>query len=224
MNDEHPGTQELEERLEAYASARLAPRPGSAARMRRALIEEARMRSLESTMGAGRPRHRSGRRGLVALFLAAALGLMTGVVAFAGSAPGTPFYEARVWLANVTLPANGEARALERIRQLEGRLVDSEQAAVAADGNALEAATDAYSEAVEAAVAEVGTDVGRLDRLQSTLSLHVTVLEALANRLPAAAADGIGRAIEASQQAVDKIDHIKPGKNNQPGTDPGKTP
>ncbi len=218
MNDEHPGTEELQHRLEAYASARLALRRGSAGRMRSALVEEARMRSLSARMGGGH-RRGSGPRRSMALVLAAALGLVTGVVTFAGSAPGTPFYEAKVWLGTVTLPADVDARALERIRQLEGRLVDSEKAAVAADENAVEAATEAYTEAVTAAVAEVGTDAGRLDRLEATLTVHVAVLEALAERLPDAAADGIDRAIEASQQAVERINQTKPD-HGQPGNRP----
>lgn len=174
------------------------------------------MRALETTMGGAAHRHGSGSRRSTALLLAAALTLGSAVAVFASSAPGGPLYEARVWLETVTLPADTDARALEQIRQIEDRLVDSERAATAEDGNAVAAATEAYREAVDAAIVEAGTDTDRLDRLEAALGLHVTVLETLADKLPDAAADGIQRAIEASQKAVDKIDRSKPSKDPDP--------
>ena len=174
------------------------------------------MRALETTIGGAQYRHGSGPRRVVALLLAAALTLGVVAAAFAGSAPGSPLYGARVWLETITLPADADARALERIRQIEERLVDSERAAKTEDGNAVSAATEAYREAVDAAVGEAGTDTDRLARLRAALGLHVTVLETLADKLPAAAAGGIDRAIEASQKAVDKIDRSKPSKDPDP--------
>jgi len=219
--------------------------------MRWALIEEARMRNLEAAIGRGRHRHGSGRRRVAALLLAAALGLGTAVVAVAGSGPGGPFYTARIWLNTVALPSESDLRALERIRQIEGLLVDAERAAVSGDHDAIAAAAQAYGDAVEDAVeevvAEIVADTGaneapggnevpapggnevpapggnevpvanddRLVRLEAALGNHVLVLEALADRLPEAAADGIRRALEASQKAVEKLEHTKPSE--EPG-------
>jgi len=220
--------------------------------MRWALIEEARMRNLEAAIGRGRHRHGSGRRRVAALLLAAALGLGTAVVAVAGSGPGGPFYTARIWLNTVALPSESDLRALERIRQIEGLLVDAERAAVSGDHDAIAAAAQAYGDAVEDAVEEVVAEIvagtganevpggnevpapggnevpapggnevpggnegpaandDKLVRLEAALGNHVLVLEALADRLPEAAADGISRALEASQKAVEKLEHTKP--------------
>ena len=129
MQDEHPGTDELAQRLEAYASARLSPSPEASARIRVAVIEEARMRALETSIGSAPHRHRSGPRRLTALLLAAGLVLGSAVAVAAGSGPGGPLYEARIWLESAVLPANADARALERVRHIEERLLDAERAA-----------------------------------------------------------------------------------------------
>jgi hypothetical protein len=50
MHDDHPGAEELAQRLEAYASARLSPNRKVSARIRTALIEEARMRVLATSL------------------------------------------------------------------------------------------------------------------------------------------------------------------------------
>src|SRR3990172_9727705 len=122
LDDEHPGTEEVARRLEAYASARLAPRRGSAVSMRWALIEEARMRNLEAAIGRGRHRHGSGRRRVAALLLAAALGLGTAVVAVAGSGPGGPFYTARIWLNTVAPPPELDLRGPQPLPHNAGPL------------------------------------------------------------------------------------------------------
>jgi hypothetical protein len=72
-------------------------------------------------------------------------------------------------------------------------------------------------------VGEVGTDADRLARLVEALGHHVAVLEALSARLPEAADDGIDRAIEASQKAVDKIGKTKHERAGEPTAKPGKT-
>jgi hypothetical protein len=225
MHDDHPGAEELAQRLEAYASARLSPNRKGSARIRTALIEEARMRVLATNLDRAPGGHRGGPRRGPALFLAAGLALATAAGVIAGSAPGGPLYEARLWLSTVTLPADSDARALERIRQIEERLVDAEQAAAAGDPHAVAAAIQAYEEAVGSALDEVGTDAARLDRLKAALGLHVTVLTTLADRTPDAAAGGINRAIEASQRAVDRINDTTPSSVPGPGaTDPPATP
>ncbi|HSO28596.1 MAG TPA: hypothetical protein VLS28_01715 [Candidatus Sulfomarinibacteraceae bacterium] len=220
MHDDHPGAEELAQRLEAYASARLSPNRKASARIRSALVEEARMRALEAEMGGARYRHRARDRRVMTLLLAAAVTLGSTVGVLAASAPGSPFYGARVWLEAATLPADADARALERIRQIEQRLVDSERAVADADDDAVAAATEAYRAAVDAATTEAGTDADRIARLEATLGKHVAVLESLAERLPEAASSGIRRAIEASQKAVDKLDRA----NSVPGVNGNRDP
>jgi len=229
VQDEHPGTDELAQRLEAYASARLSPSRAASARIRVAVVEEARMRALETSIGSAPHRHRSGPRRLTALLLAAGLTLGTAVAVAAGSGPGGPLYEARIWLESAVLPSDADARALERVRHIEERLLDAERAAAAGDPGALAAAIQAYRDAVTEAMAEVGTDADRLARLEEALGHHVAVLEALSGRLPDAADDGIDRAIEASQKAVDKLVKTKPhpratDPTAEPTAKPGKTP
>lgn len=222
---DHPGTEELARRLEAYASARLSPDRAASARIRAAVVEEARMRALETSIGAIPHRHLRGPRRLTALLLAAGLTLAGAVAVAAGSAPGGPLYEARIWLEAVTLPSNADARALERVRQIEERLVDAERAAAAGDAAALAAAIQAYQDAVDEAMAEVGSDADRLARLEEALGHHVAVLAALSLRLPDAAAGGINRAIEASRKAVEKIGESKAGPAaTEPGSEPTEKP
>ena len=201
------------------------------------------MRALETSIGSAPHRHRSGPRRLTALLLAAGLVLGSAAVVAAGSGPGGPLYGARIWLKSAILPADADARALERVRHIEERLLDAERAAAAGDPGALAAAIQAYRDAVTEAMAEVGTDADRLARLEEALGHHVAVLEALAlsGRLPDAADDGIDRAIEASQKAVDKLvktktkpqatdptaePTAKPGKTAEPGATerPERTP
>jgi hypothetical protein len=223
VQDEQSEMDELAQRLKAYASARLSPSRGASARIRVAVIEEARMRALETSIGSAPHRHRAGPRRLTALLLAAGLVLSSAVAVAAGSSPGGPLYEARIWLESAILPADADARALERVRHIEERLLDAERAAASGDPSALAAAIRAYREAVIEAMAEVGTDADRLARLEEALGHHVAVLVALSGKLPDAADDGIDRAIKASQKAVETIGKTKHGPAAKPTDKPGKT-
>ncbi len=208
MHDEHPGTAELAHRLEAYASVRLAPNRASTARMRTALVEEARMRSLEASLrhgGRGR-----GVRRLAGLVLAAMLTIAGAATVAAAAAPGAPLYGVRLWLEEATLPASADARALERIHQIEARVLDVEAATDQGDEEALAAAIAAYRAAVDDAIGEAGADADRLDHLRAALGLHVVVLETIAENAPAPAMSAIERAIESSQKAVTKINATQP--------------
>lgn len=219
---DHPGAGELAERLEAYASGRLAPNRAAMARIRRGVLEEARVRAVEASIGRGWHRHGRARGRAAAVLLAAAMTLAGGAVALAGVAAGGPLYDTRLWLEAALLPADPDTRALERIHQLEARLLEAERAAAAGDAGAVAAALAAYRAAVEGALAEVGTDADRLAHLEAALGLHVAVLETLASTVPEAAADGIGRALEASQQAVQHLGKVK--SNGQGGGNGGGRP
>jgi hypothetical protein len=222
VTEEHPGTEELAHRLEAYASARLEPRPGAAARIRANVIEEARMRSLEASIA--RPRLIfQARRRFATVLLAAVLTLAGAASVAAASSAGGPLYGARVWVEAALLPGNSDARALERIHQIDERILEVERAAQSGDSTGVAAAISAYRDAVQAALNEVGADADRLAHLKAALGLHVTVLETLTDVAPSQAIDGINGAIDSSQNAVDKIEKTKP--ESKPGTTiPARTP
>ena len=226
MGIDHPGAGELAARLDAFASARLAPSRVAMQRVRVALVEEARMRALEASLGSGPHRHGRSRGRAVALLMAAALTLAGGGAAFAASAAGGPLYGTRIWLESALLPSDADSRALERIHQIEARLLEAERGAANGDAGAVAAAIAAYRHAVAQALAEVGTDADRLTHLHAALGLHVVVLETLAGHVPAAAADGISRALEASQKAVQQLGQVERGggkgnPNGGPGSEPG---
>ena len=174
------------------------------------------MRALETSLGGAPHRHRRGPNRVLALLLAAALTMAAAVGVSAAAAPGGPLYGVRIWLSNATLPADADARALERIRQVEERLVDAEQAIASGDAGAIAAAVHAYREAIASALSEVGTDADRLARLQAALGTHVAVLQALTQTVPEAAQPGIDNALDASQKAVEKIKDTKPAKSDKP--------
>jgi len=222
VTDEHPGTEELTQRLEAYASARLAPRRGAAARIRASVLEEARMRSLEASLARRPGRLSVLRRRFVPVLLAAALTISGAASVAAASSAGGPLYGARVWLEGALLPSDNAARALERIHQIDERVLEIERASQSGDGNAVAAAIAAYRAAVQSALGEVGADADRLTHLKAALGLHVVVLETLADEVPPQALNGITNAIDSSQKAVDRIDQTKPD-NSKPGGKPVAT-
>ena len=224
VTDEHPGTEELQHRLEAYASARLTPRRGGAARIRASVVEEARMRALETSIARHSSRAAAARRRVVAVLLAAALVIGSAASVAAASSAGGPLYGTRVWLEAALLPSSGSARALERIHQIDERVLEVERATQSGDATGVVAAIKAYRDAVQAALGEVGADSDRLAHLKAALGLHVVVLETLAGEVPAQAFDGINNAIDSSQKAVDKINKTKADKT-KPSTTvaPGST-
>ncbi|MEO8469903.1 MAG: hypothetical protein ABI573_09575 [Chloroflexota bacterium] len=213
MHEEHPGTDELERRLGAYASARLAPDRIAVTRMRSSVIEEARMHVLDSRLS----RRRNGRRRLTAFALAATLTVGGAASVAAASNAGGPLYPARIWLETAAMSPDQSTRALERLHQVDARVLDLERAASAGDQNAVAAAINAYRDAVATAVdeAESGPDNDRLETLKAALGLHLAVLERLWHRVPDKDMEAIGHAIDASNKAVDRIN--APKRNNDHG-------
>lgn len=228
MHEEHPGTDELERRLGAFASARLAPDRVAVTRMRSSVIEEARMHVLDARLS----RRRNGRRRLAALAMAATLTIGGAASVAAASNAGGPLYPARIWLEIAAMSPDESTRALERLHQVDARVLDLERAASAGDQNAIAAAINAYRDAVAAAVdeAETGPDNDRLETLRAALGLHLVVLERLWHRVPDKAMEAIGHAIDASHKAVDRIDTPKGNKDkggggsNEDGVIPTPTP
>jgi hypothetical protein len=221
VTNEHPGNDELGRRLEAYASVRLAPRRDAVARIRANVLEEARMRALEERLERPSVFGHGPRRRFVAILLAAALVMTAAVSVAAASSAGGPLYGARVWVEGALLPAESNARALERIHQIDERILEVERASQSGDSSAVAAAIAAYRAAVTAALDEVGSDGDRLAHLKAALGLHVVVLETLVDQAPPQALDGLTNAIDSSQKAVDKIDTTKPAI--KPGGGPSAT-
>ena len=215
VHEEDSGTNELARRLGAYASARLAPDRIAVTRMRSSVIEEARMHVIDARLS-GR---RTGRRRLAAFAIAAALTIGGAASVAAASNAGGPLYPVRIWLETAGLSPDESTRALERLHQVDARVLELERAVSAGDQNAVAAAIDAYRNAVAAAVdeAETGPDNDRLETLKAALGLHLVVLERLWHRGPDKATEAIGHAIDASHKAVDRIDAPKPNKDKGGG-------
>ena len=200
---------ELEQRLDAYARARLSLPPDAAARIRARVMRDARQ-TLGSTAAApgltilgarsvsrgnGWSRRARLRRG-GALLLAAglAVGVLGGTAAAAH--PGGPLYAARVWVEEVTLPADPSERAAAELRRLEARMSEIEAAASSGNQDALAAAVAAYGEIADEALGGAGTDASLLDRLRAALDRHLAVLRGVAATAPAQAQAAIERNIE----------------------------
>lgn len=215
VQEDHPGSDELGRRLGAYASARLAPDRSAVTRLRSSVVEEARMRVLDARLSS---RHR-GRHRAIAFAMAATLTLGGAASLASASNAGGPLYPARIWLESAGLSRDDDTRALERLHQVDARVLDLERAASAGDGNAVAAAIDAYRSAVTAAVdeAEAGSNDGQLETLRAALGLHLVVLERLTHRVTDPEVQAIGHAIEVSHRAVDRIDTPRPGRS------PGRT-
>jgi hypothetical protein len=199
---------ELEQCLDAYARARLSLPPEAAARIRARVMRDARQ-TLGSTAaspgltilgarsisrGNGWSRARVRRGGALLLAASLAVGVLGGTAAAAQ--PGGPLYTARVWVEEVTLPADPSERAAAELRRLEARMSEIEAAARNGDQDALAAAVAAYGEIADEALSGAATDASLLDRLWAALDRHLAVLRAVAATAPAQAEAAIERNIE----------------------------
>jgi len=223
----------LEDLLDAYSDARLAPQGAVLARIRANVLAQA--ASLSATAAAenrlrlvenapGRPRAALGSRfarAAFALGFAAMLTLGTSLAVMAAP-PGSPFYNARVFIETATLPAQAQARFEGHEKLLEERLDEAEAAAASGNSAALAAALAAYQAEVDAATADAGSDQDRLAHLQAMLAKHTVVLTALAAQLPDQSS--IERAIDTSSKAITRIETkthpAHPTHDPQGGGDP----
>jgi hypothetical protein len=129
--------------------------------------------------------------------------LLTGV-AFASS-PGGPLYGVRLWVETVALPSEPGARADADVDRLDARLDEAVGAARKGNGSATSAALAAYREILEDALKAAGQLDSRSERLDAALARHQLVLATLLNYVPEPARDGLERAIERSDQALEGI-------------------
>ena len=228
---------ELTQRLEAYAEARLSPDLSATIRMRAramaaahrhaALAQADADRAAAVAAEAGltrfdRTRRSAWRRPLTGL-LAAGLTLGLGVSSVAAAQPGGPLYGARVWAESLTLPAEANARAQAELDRLQSRLAEAAAAAAAGDTNAANAALEAYSGIVNEATQGAGNDVSAAATLETGVRSNIDVLTVLVDRVPTEAArDAIQRAIDRSDSALDELHGNAP--TTPPGLDPERTP
>jgi hypothetical protein len=223
---------ELEQRLDAYARARLNIAPEAAARVRARLMLEARQALAGGAtpsvtlVGTHRDAHTGSRmhsrvRRGGALLLAA--GLAAGVLGgtAAAATPGGPLYGARVWVEEMTLPTDLTQRAAAELRRLESRLVEIQAAAQSGDRGAVAAAIAAYGQIADEALAEAGTDASRLDLLRLALDRHLAILQSVAATAPAQASEAIqrniDRAVEHNDATLQRIASKTPPPNASQG-------
>lgn len=235
MQDEHPGTEELARRLDAYAQARLSPDRFTVVRMRNHVVEAAHARDRAATPGW---RLLPLRRRLSALALAATLTVAAVAGVSAAAMPGGPLYGPRLWLQQIALPADANSRAQERLSEIDQRLSDADAATRAHDADGVAAALAAYGDAVEDAIRDAGGDAGRLAQLEAILSGQLEHLQELRATIPAQSDAALTRAIERASDALDQVETEqgatptttpKPGHTGQPSGGeatprPGHTP
>jgi len=222
----------LEDLLDAYADARLAPQGAVLARIRANVLAQAaslsataaaenRLRLVESSSVRRPVLGTRFARAAFALGFAAMLTLGTSLAVMAAP-PGSPFYNARVFIETATLPAQAQARFEGHEKLLQERLDEAEAAAASGNSAALAAALAAYQAEVDAATADAGNDQDRLAHLQAMLAKHTAVLTALAAQLPDQSS--IERAIDASSKAITRIETkthpARPTHDPQGGGDP----
>jgi hypothetical protein len=236
---------ELEQRLDAYARARLSLAPDAAARIRARVMRDAHLalgtaadapgltavgaRSVSPANAWNRARVR--RVGALLLAAGLALGVLGGTAAAAQ--PGGPLYGSRIWVEQVTLPADPNQRAAAELRRLESRISEVEAAARIGDQGGVAAAITAYGEIADEAFGEAGTDPSLLDLLRLALDRHLAVLQAVAATAPAEAQAAIERNIERAVERNDatllRIGSTTPppngnqggGSNTQPAVNQG---
>ena len=218
----------LRPQLDAYADARLRPDPEARARSRARVMTEAHL-ALDTPPGVtAAPRRRSpfamARRPRLRLSLLAGAWLLVALAvaggAVAGSGPGGPFYAARLWVEEVALPAEADARAEAQAGRLEERLAEAGRAARDGNGAAVTAALEAYRAGADAALADAGDDPTRREHLAVRLGRHVAVLEALVPLVPDRASQAIQAAVDRTETRIQEILAPPPGKPE--ATPPGK--
>lgn len=231
----------LEELLEAYASARLAPAGPVLSRIRATVVAEAKARADSQRLTFASPapaapvarfslarlsraRFPEARTALAIVFsVSLSLAIGTAVVA---APPGSAFYNARLSLEAAMMPSVGDldARLAAYEEQFDRRLAEADAAIARGDESALAAALAAYQQEVTNAVAEIGDSKDRLAQFEAVLAKRIAKLQELSVRLPTevARANAVDHAIAASEKAVAKLQAKQNHGNNRPSTPPGQ--
>ena len=244
---------ELGPLLDAYAAARLRSDPERTGIARARVMAEARRqldprgRGAEQPEGAALPTAAAGAPGprggaatdgsrerwrlpwirplrgsfAAVAFLVVALAVAGGVAA--GSGPGGPFYEPRLWFEDLTLPSDPVAREAAQLAHLEARLDEAREAAASGNGPAVTAALDAYQRTADAAMEAAGSDLSRREHVAAALGKHVAVLRALVSSVPARASDAIRQAVERTEIRIEQILATPPPNPGKPEATPKPT-
>ncbi len=229
----------LRRRLDAYADARLSPALSSTVRMRARVMAGAHRQAALTSAGAGLTvlvpetpvaRRATGRHPAMraaGVLLAAALGLSLAVgSALAADASGA-LYPARLGLETLLLPGDPAERAVAELARLDQRLQEAQAARARGDMAGVEAAMQAYAAIVDVSAREAiktGDPVASA-ALEAGVARNVRVLRAIMERAPDAALDGLTRAIDHSDAAIEDIHDAADGNGNgrdvPPATHPG---
>ena len=215
-------------RLEAYAESRLSPDLATTSRMRARVLAHAHRhadlaRADAALMivppGAAEEqrarRSARARRTAISLLSAAALAVAMVGGAAAASQAGGALYDARLFVEEITLPAEPSERAIAELDRLSRRLAEADAAARAGDHPAASAALAAYERIMATASAEVLTanDPVAAAAFETGLGRNVEVLQALMARVPgqsaAAISRAVERAIERSGNAIDRVHDVE---------------
>jgi len=241
------GNDELSRRLAAYGLARLSPDLSATSRMRARVLAVAHRQAALTRADAGlavlpggsheaptasldgterpparlRRRARRARR-LLGAGMAATLALaLLGGSVFAARAGG-PLYGTRLWIEELILPSSASERAVAELARLRGRLSEASQAAASGDTPGATAALVAYGTIVDEASAEAifAGDAVAAAAIEAGVAANVTILEALAQRLPAPAAEAVSRAVaRAIERSAGALESL--GRSNAGGTNGG---
>jgi hypothetical protein len=228
MIDMMAGDVRFRRRLEAYAETRLSPDLATTSRMRARVLAQAHRHAdlarTDAALTIVRPgaaeehrarRSATARRTALSLVGAAALAVaMVGGAAAASQAGGT-LYEARLFVEEITLPAEPSERAIAELDRLSQRLAEADAAAGSGDRAAAAAALAAYERIMAEASADVlaAKDPVAAAAFETGIGRNVEVLQALITRVPtqagAAITRAVERAIERSANAIDRVHGVE---------------
>ena len=235
--ERRPADLEIYRRLDAFATARLAPDAAAMARIRTALMgqalaaADARSAALmgQAPLAVALPERpvvafpRPKRRAAAAI-LAACLVVGVGATSVAASQAGGPLYGPRMWIEAATLPTDAVARADAQFARLDARLEEVRLAVRSGNGDAAEAALKAYAVIVADLDAGAATNREVAASLEDDLARRQVVLIGLLDKVPAQAQDAIQHALQQGAKTIDKSgndshpgDPARPGAGGQGG-------
>ena len=229
--ERRPADLEIYRRLDAFATARLAPDAAAMARIRTALMgqalaaADARSAALmgQAPLAVALPERpvvafpRPKRRAAAAI-LAACLVVGVGATSVAASQAGGPLYGPRMWIEAATLPTDAVARADAQFARLDARLQEVRLAVRSGNADAAEAALKAYAVIVSDLDAGAATNLEVAASLEDDLARRQLVLVGLLDKVPAQAQDAIQHALQQGAKTIDKSGNDPhPGAPARPG-------
>ena len=194
MIDMMAGDLRFRRRLEAYAESRLSPDLATTSRMRARVLAHAHRHAdlaradaaltiVRPGAGGEQRARRSGTARRTAISLVGAAALAVGMVggAAAASQAGGALYEARLFVEEITLPAEPTERAIADLDRLTQRLAEADDAARSGDHAVAASALAAYERIMAKASAEIlaANDPVAAAAFETGIGRNVEVLPAL---------------------------------------------